>query len=72
MIPGVSDAALAAVDVPVFLGVGENDIVDGCDATFSRASIDRSKGECKVSQRGADHDHGSFPQYWPPVRLNSQ
>jgi hypothetical protein len=29
MIPGSSDAALAAIDVPVFLGVGEHDIVDG-------------------------------------------
>jgi fermentation-respiration switch protein FrsA (DUF1100 family) len=26
MIPGCSDAALASIEVPVFLGVGENDI----------------------------------------------
>ena len=31
MIPGVSDDALRAIDVPVFLGVGEHDIVAGAE-----------------------------------------
>ena len=40
MIPGTSDSAMASVEVPVFLGVGENDIagsVEICAALFTSA-----------------------------------
>jgi hypothetical protein len=55
MIPGASDAALAAVDVPVFLGVGEHDIVDGFDRLPSLLSSAPSVTEFVLP--GAGHNH---------------
>jgi len=55
MIPGVSDAALAAVDVPVFLGVGENDIVAGRDTLPALLSSAPSITEFVLP--GAGHNH---------------
>jgi fermentation-respiration switch protein FrsA (DUF1100 family) len=55
MIPGSSDLALATIDVPVFLGVGEFDIagdIADIEASFSAAP--------KVSTfvlAGAGHNH---------------
>jgi pimeloyl-ACP methyl ester carboxylesterase len=55
MIPGVSDAALAGVDVPVFLGVGQRDIVGDVDRVARLLTSAPSITEVVVP--GAGHNH---------------
>ena len=55
MVPGASDAVLAAIEVPAFLGVGEMDIVDGY-----RSLADKLVNAPSVTGfvlQGAGHNH---------------
>lgn len=55
MIPGTSDAAMASVRVPVFLGVGENDIAGDIDAVA--ASFAAAASVERFVLAGAGHNH---------------
>jgi pimeloyl-ACP methyl ester carboxylesterase len=55
MVPGSSDAALAAVDVPVFLGRGEHDIV--LEPERMHALLSSAPSITEVVVPGAGHNH---------------
>jgi len=55
MIPGTTDAALRAIDVPVFLGVGEHDIVTGVERLPTL--LERAPSVELFVLPGAGHNH---------------
>jgi alpha-beta hydrolase superfamily lysophospholipase len=60
MIPGASGPALEAVDVPVFVGVGEHDITTG-DPRLVPAELPGSDDLTLFVLRGAGHNHNVAP-----------
>lgn len=59
MMPGASAAELAAIDVPVFLGIAEHDIVD--DPRAAVADFPGSDDVTLFVLRGAGHNHNVAP-----------
>jgi pimeloyl-ACP methyl ester carboxylesterase len=59
MLPGCSAPELAAVDVPVFLGIAEHDIID--DPRAAPADFPGSSDVTLFVLRGAGHNHNVAP-----------
>ena len=55
MIPGSSDAALASIEVPVFLGIGENDIAGDISEVASLLTASPSVETFVLAEAGHNH-----------------